>query len=352
MGNQQTIVLNGKRYDARTGKVISTDPLPDTTRSKTKKPSTPKVKSIDGFARASQAQITMPKRQTNQAAVHKAEKSKTLMRKTVAKPKADVVKPRTMEPQPITRNTTNIDQQRLAHAQSVPKSTAISRFSSNEIGTVSSTQANSPVANKKSVLPTADTEKVHQTTTKKASFTEKALAHAEATEATRPKRDKRSVRVARKLHLTPRQVSFSSFAIAFLLIGGFFLYQNTTNIGMRIASSRAGIRGNLPGYQPAGFSVSGGIAYNPGQITIPYKSNSDDRNFKIVQNVSEWNSQALMDNYVAINHPSNQTIQDRGKTIYIYNGSNATWVDGGIWYRIEGDSQLNSDQLLNIAASL
>lgn len=121
---------------------------------------------------------------------------------------------------------------------------------------------------------------------------------------------------------------------------------------MKLAASRSGVNGSLPSYQPAGFSLNGAVAYRPGQITINYKSNSDDRGFKVNQSASQWDSKTLLDDFVAINRNDYQTIQDKGKTVYIYDNNNATWVDSGIWYRIEGDSSLSSEQLLRIASSL
>lgn len=352
MGNQHVIELNGKRYDTLTGKIITAKPLAHAAKGKQVK--APRAVSIDGFYRKKSLSAATTKRQPNQAAAHKAEKSKTLMRTTVAKPKPIPSSQIATKKPTITHNTSTLDQQRLAHAKSVPKSPAISRFSSVSESIMSKArpkaQTDKPSSTHKG-RPTTTATTVSAATTH-AGLVDKALARVKAPDASPLKQDKRTDRIARKLHLKPRHVSIGGFAIALLLVVGFFAYQNATNISMRIASSRAGIHGSLPSYQPAGFTVTGGIAYNPGQITISYKATTDNRNFKIMQNVSDWNSQALLDNFVATNHPNNQMVQDRGKTIYIYDGSNATWVDGGIWYRIEGESQLNSDQLLNIAASL
>lgn len=351
VGNQHVIELNGKRYDAMTGEIITADPPRKTAKQGLHR--TTKAASIDGFTKTKKTPAQYPARHANQVAVHKVEKSKTLMRKTVAKPKpakstvTSSAVSKTLDVQkPV------INQKRLEHAKTVPKSTAITRFSVSSAAAAAATSSKASLrkqpVTKKSATHTAPTK----TPTAHDDLVSRALSSAVMTATMPLKKDKRSVRIARRLHLTPRQVSVGGFTLAFILVIGFFAYQNSTNISMRIASSRAGMHGNLPSYQPAGFTVAGGIAYSPGQITIPYKSTSDNRNFRISQNVSEWNSQALLDNYVAANHPTNQTIQDRGKTIYLYDGSNATWVDGGIWYRIEGDSQLNSSQLLNIAASL
>lgn len=121
---------------------------------------------------------------------------------------------------------------------------------------------------------------------------------------------------------------------------------------MRIAASRAGFNAAIPSYQPSGFGMKGPIEYGPGQVTLNFKSNSDERNFHVTQRVSSWNSEALLTNFVTTNNKSYQTYQDKGRTIYIYDGSNATWVSNGVWYQIEGKSNLNSDQLIKLANSI
>jgi hypothetical protein len=98
--------------------------------------------------------------------------------------------------------------------------------------------------------------------------------------------------------------------------------------------------------------LAGPIQYKPGEVTINYKTHSDDRGFNVVQKNSSWNSETLLDNFVSATNKPYQTFQSNGRTIYIYDGNKATWVDGGIWYSIDGQSNLNSDQLLRIAASL
>jgi len=108
----------------------------------------------------------------------------------------------------------------------------------------------------------------------------------------------------------------------------------------------------MPSYKPGGFALSGPITYSTGKISVSYQSNSDNRSYRVTQSNSAWNSETLLDNFVAVNRRAYQTFQDRGKTIYIYDGSNATWVDRGVWYQIEGASSLSSDQLLRIANSL
>ena len=72
----------------------------------------------------------------------------------------------------------------------------------------------------------------------------------------------------------------------------------------------------------------------------------------LFRSASNWNSDALLSNYVVAENKQYQTYMDRGRTLFIYDGSNATWVDNGVWYQIEGDSRMTTDQLVRIAASI
>lgn len=283
---------------------------------------------------------------------HKTHKSTTLMRTTVRKPTPIKTKPvgaSPSTPQPAkVQKFSSVPNEKLQRAQAVPKSTMIQRFSSQ----VSLAPAQ---PHKAATVPLLSTSRVHAVATAHTvpfSPLDRALDEAESHTQPKAKAERRHVRMARRLKISPRLVSAGSLALAALLIGGFFAHQNIPNLNMRLASARANVRGSLPDYQPAGFRMNGGISYKPGEIAVSYKSNTDERNFKLTQASSSWNSETLQDNYLTSNQKEYQVVADKGKTIYLYDGSNATWVDGGIWYRIEGNSQLNSDQLLSIANSL
>lgn len=234
-------------------------------------------------------------------------------------------------------------------SKSVTKSSLVHKFSSVAPVPASTTAA----VETKRTTQTQRLQAVATATTVVANPVEAGLANADSHSQPRLKKPRLNLRVAKRLRIKPRTLSTASLALAALLVVGFFAYQNAPNLSMRIASARAGIEASLPSYQPAGFGIEGGIAYKPGQIEVSYGSNSDERNYKITQATSSWNSETLVQNYEPLKDTSNyQTIPNKGKTVYVYNGSNATWVDGGIWYRIEGDSKLSSDQLLSVADSL
>lgn len=176
----------------------------------------------------------------------------------------------------------------------------------------------------------------------------RATSHQQAA----PKPAKRRHKVAKKLGLSRKAANIGAITLIVIVLGGFIAYQNLPNIAMHMAVAKAGVHAMLPGYQPSGFALNRHIQARPGQVVISFKSNSDDRNFKITQSASDWNSQTLLDNYVAASGQPYQRInQNNGKTVFIYGSANASWVDGGVWYKVEGNSSLTNDQLLKIANS-
>ena len=167
------------------------------------------------------------------------------------------------------------------------------------------------------------------------------------------KKESRRKRFARSLKISPKIATVGAAVFAFLLLGGFFAYQNIPSISMRIAASKAGFAASLPGSIPAGYSFNGPVEVNDQVVSLKYASNSDDRNFIVTQKETNWSSEALLTNYLLDSQFRYQVYKDKGLTIYIYNGSNATWVDKGVWYSVNGDEgSLSSEQLLELAASI
>lgn len=149
----------------------------------------------------------------------------------------------------------------------------------------------------------------------------------------------------------PKLASILVSSLSLLILGGYFSYINLTNISMRVAANRAGIDASFPNYRPSGYSIDGPITYAPGEVSINYKSNTNDTGFTLTQKASEWDSQAVLDNFVRKQSSNYLTVQERGITVYTYN-SKAVWVNGGLLHTIEGNATLSSDQVLKIATSL
>jgi hypothetical protein len=349
-----TIELNGKRYYTRTGKVLSAHEKVSGEHREFVKPVGKKSgAALDGFRRRKASTV----RATTATAVHKkTEKSKTLMRAAVKKPApAKATAPAVRKNARHTPHL-DIDPKRVSRAQTIRKSSLVSRFGAPGRAVKQITSV-LPVRPEPDAPPMPLLQEHHKPVIAegKASH-QKALQKAldKATSHKQPKVSKatRRQRLSRKLRVSNRTINVAAASLAAVLLVGFVAYQNMPNLSMRLAAARAGVEGGLPGYQPSGFGLSGPIKYQPGQITISYTSHSDSRKFQISQKASQWSSETLLENYVANGQKTYQTFQDSGKTIYIYDDNNATWVDGGVWYQIEGNSALNNDQLLRMAASM
>lgn len=347
-----TIELNGKRYDAKTGKVVtgSTIVKPGS------KPAAAKTGgNIDGFSRRPK---TVTRNKTTATAVHrKTEKSKTLMRNVVKKPAAPKPKaaiPAVKKSRPSIHM--DIDPKRISRAKTVHKSPLVSKFGGTQkrVRPVTAPLPVKPAPDEPPMLHTHGKPDV--ASAKRKSVHQKALQKAldEATSHKQPKTKKTSRRqkLSHKLRVSNRTVNIAAASLAVMLLSGFVAYQNIPNLSMQIATARAGVNGTLPGYQPAGFGLVGPIRYQNGQIVLNYASRSDERQFKVSQTATQWNSDTLQENFLVSAEKTYQTFQNSGKTIYIYDDNNATWVDGGVWYQIEGNSALSNDQLLRMAASM
>lgn len=382
MGKQKnTITLNGKIYDAKSGGLL--DNRPGSNASHKKQP-----KTIDGVYQNSTAKVSSSKqkitvsmgainsapnkhRQPAARGTHhnhrKQEHAKTLMRAAVKKPvalrpgkiSAVVADAKALHSAAFTLSIKkHVSEDRVKRAGAVPKSRFVKRFVSVEETpiTVSKTDhipvkkpPQEPISYHHETIiknslpgPTKPAEKL---------FAE-ALSKAVSHEQSKPQKARKH-RVAKRLGLKPRVANTLAVLATVFALGGFVAYQNTANIAMRVASAKAGIEGSLPGYRPAGFALDRDIQTSPGKIVINFSSNSDNRAFTITESTSNWNSDTLLDSFVlASGQPYEKLETGDWQTVFKYGDANATWVDGGIWYRIDGNSALTSSQLAQIIRSL
>lgn len=348
---QHTIELNGHLYDALTGTKLTGG----TQAGEVSKPAT-RIKVVDGVQRP-KSPIRRGHPTTNIKTAKKVvQKSKTLMRTAVRKPASH---PATSQ---AVFTPHHIPAPRLNRAQAVSQSARISRFGGHvsrlkpqvvalPVQAAPAVQAVTPLNLQHHASPVARVsagtdrvsleQAVHNATSHQQHKLKKVTKHHHVTH-----------KAAHKLRVSPRAVHVAAGFAAAVLIGGYFIYQNIPNLAMKVAATRAGITASLPGYRPAGFALKGGIEYSTGQIKVSYKSNSDDRFFNLVQKASDWTDQALRDNFVAGTKRAYQIFESNGKTIYIFDDSSATWVEKGVWYQIQGNSALSSDQLVRLATSI
>lgn len=135
-------------------------------------------------------------------------------------------------------------------------------------------------------------------------------------------------------------------------MGGYIWLNNYNAMTVKAAGQQAGISASLPSFIPSSFSLSGPVAVTPGAVTMEFKSPSSPGPLVIAQRKTDWNSASLLEFYVNDKASSYVSVASQGLTIYLYNNNQATWVNKGLQYTIEGNNSLSREQVLKIAESL
>jgi len=182
---------------------------------------------------------------------------------------------------------------------------------------------------------------------------EAALAHASShTEAAPYESAAEGMKRKARKH---RQVFGIVGSVAvFMLLAGFIAYQNRSNIQFQMASAKAGFAASMPNYKPNGYDLKK-LEYSSGTVAALYATKTATSNqgaFSITQKKSNWDSQTLLESFVTTTGKDYQGYQANGRTVYVYGDSDATWVNGGIWYQIHANQSMPTDQLVKIAANL
>ena len=308
------------------------------------------------------------------------QKSHTLQRKYIKKqPRAiDSVAPvRAATPAGIKENSAVRSSQRLAAERSTPQIIRCSkktrrvqdiRRSSNIAHFAKPTTTKPPVKRPATpetpdIAPTANQLeqaarqrqaiiKQQQTRSVLPSQVIKQQAIQEATDKMLTRQQRKEVKPAKNTSLWRRLVSVGSTAIAVLLLGAYFTYINMPALSTRIAASQAGINASYPNYQPSGYSLNGPVAYQQGSVIMKFAANGSNENFTLAQTRSEWDSSAVLENYIKPkSRDKYTTTAANGLTIYSY-GTHAAWVNAGILYTVDGNAELAPEQIQKIAASL
>lgn len=391
MKSNNIIEINGRLYDATTGAPLHKDRK--TAKSQSMAAGSSSQRSVDGFApvRSSSkmgvkkpsitvqqpSKKTVPITKTKQAAAQptaahkdrtpapsmklKAHQSTTLHRRAVKKPSFEQksAEKSTMQQSKVSSPAIkHAESARSSRAAAVEKSSAIRHFH-NLKASVSTSQPTSPTQQNAKNDDVLAKKEVSQHMTKPAAkptgtkerLISTALAKAALQDEEQPTNHRKPAKRTRSHghHIT----RYAATALVVLILTGYVAYLNIPSLSMKVAAHRAGFAASLPSYNPVGYSLSGPIAYSPGQVTINFSSNADGRKFSLTQQPTTWDSTALLENYVMKQNPNYLTYQDSGLTIYIYGGSSASWVNGGKMYHLEGNnSQLDTDQLLQLATSV
>lgn len=141
--------------------------------------------------------------------------------------------------------------------------------------------------------------------------------------------------------------------VGLLLIGAYIWQINYPNLAFKVAAGKAGISTTMPGYIPSGWKLSNNIKTSPGKVSYSIQTDNSKRKMDITTAKTDWDSQALAENYVTSQSANYLALQAQGLTIYMYGDNQASWINKGNWYRLEGSNHgLTQDQIIKIATSL
>lgn len=353
----KTVDINGQLYDAVTGMPVAKKPA--TKISSVSKPATkPKLKTSPTKtttakpARQASAAAAPAKRSASAAKnLHTPQRRSTTLRrsanlknssKTPAKAGSDIVgrkKPNLANP------TTKSPAVSKFAAPSAAKTTAKAAAKKPASADVSARKH--PSAHKaavKAARPAKVTApKARPSKEIKEAAIAKAMTEAKPTKAKKPK----STKAQRNRRLTIIGISLAVAAVLSLCL---WIY--LPKISVKIASTQAGITAALPSFTPDTYVLQMPVESHSEKVVMTYKNRRNSETFVLTQQKSEWDSEALR--YDVRKNSSGQflTTQDRGLTIFTYNG-NAAWVNKGILYTIKASDQtLSKDEIVKIASGL
>jgi len=385
--SQNVIELNGKRYDAVTGAYLSKSTTKTalssihnktqgrvidgfirqsarpTTRSMAVAPARPMAEKKIVTKKTIEKHLAMPAhtgqshKHTTAAAVahHRPEHAKTLMRHSVRKPEMTLkpaIKPQSpaaVMTKPVSTlahkaSVASVDPIRLERAKAIVKHTAVRHFPSDKKGVEPTDYTARATVSKVPVIPVRTQPTVvarsATPTTQRPDMFEAAIKHAKSHEEPFHKQ--------RRTHRR-RFINTLAIVATFIVLGGFVSYLNLPNIQLHIASLQAGFHATIPGYKPTGYALRGNISHSGGTVSMHFTSG--DSSYVLTEQSSNWDSQTLLDNTLAL-AGQHETIERGGRTIYIYDNGNASWVTGNVRYDITGNASLSRDDLAHIASSM
>lgn len=368
--SKHIIELNGKRYDALTGRLLTADTA-DRAATAPLHPLNTASAPILPHRTTSASHHTAHRK----PATRPLQPSKTLMRRAVRKP-AVKTSPAIKRTAPLPNKVTigalspklsvnAVDPGRARRAQRVQRSQHVDHFIADAPKLTTIVKPVTPVAAPQShAHPRLDIEPVrrpshaaakpavpHATTHHAAlaankrtnELFDRAIANAKSHEQVKAKPSRRK-KVGRLMNAV-------AGVAAFLVIGGFVGYVNRASLQLELASARAGFQANLPDYQPNGFARQAAVAQGR-EVKISFISPNNSDRFVLTQQASDWDSQTLFDEISSVASANYQTLQAGGRTIYVYDSGKAAWVNGGVLYRVDGNTQLDTTQITQLAASL
>lgn len=321
MRETTTVSINGQLYDALTGLPVSHAPA---------------------TVHHAKSSVHAPNHTPAKSLHARPQRSNTLLRRV------------TKRPEPTPKHAIVQRPQHVTHVAEVKRHHEVKKFAPHPVGAV---QPAHPSGRRMMDIGPArhpHVAKAHAKSEAKAAPKPVVTAESIKERAIKKAVEKTHKRPMLKGRLLPKQrlVGALSAIVALVLFGAYLTYLNMPNLSVRVAAIQAGLDADYPNYRPDGYALSGPVMFSDGRVAMKFAANAGPHQFTITQSRSDWNNEAVLDNYVNPKAGTNYIpYSERGLVIYTY-GNNAAWVNGGILYTVEGDAPLSSEQIRRIATSL
>ena len=147
-----------------------------------------------------------------------------------------------------------------------------------------------------------------------------------------------------------KRAFLATFCVVITMLGIVYLVNATsTDMSLKNAAAQSGINAVYPSYIPRGYSLSD-VTSSSGKVNMHFKGSEGA--FSIIEEVSNWDSEALLNNYIKPTYKNDYTvIREQGLTLFMGDNWEA-WVNGGVLYKLTiEEGSLTKKQMDSIATS-
>lgn len=287
----------------------------------------------------------------NHAKAHATQHSKTLMRSAVKRPAPSFHKqantlgtlqhavPSLIVPK---KSVVSLDSDRLVRAQQTGKSPLVAHHAT-QVRTIQPQLASLSVqpVPEPSATPPA-TPPSPMPTNKPTDIFEHALMNASHFV------DVQAHKAHFKKKARRHAVSMAAATLALVVIAGFAAYQNSTGLQFKIASMQAGFTTKMPNLDAAGFAYNG-VKAGDSKLTVGFSGASG--NYQLTEAPTNWSDQDMIQSVGATDasgKPLYETVQAGNVQVYRFDNTQATWVQNGQWYTVTGSGALSDSQVQSL----
>ncbi|HUB93536.1 MAG TPA: hypothetical protein VMB52_03460 [Verrucomicrobiae bacterium] len=257
----------------------------------------------------------------------------------------------------LKKSAVNVDTDRLARAQTITTSPLVTHHANTGRGGVSPTFVSVTV--QPTPAPYSTTTSVQTQPSRPGSVSQKptrtpkletdpldifehALANANNFVDVREHR----AHYRHKAHIHIASMAMGTLAL--LIIAGFVTFQNTPSLQLKLASLKAGVSASVPDLTTTGL-VYNGVRAGDGRLTLGLKGLGGV--FQLTQedtDLSDTDMIGIIGSTDASGAPMYTALQAGTVTVYRFNNTGATWVNGGKWYTLSGTAALSDSQVKDL----